>query len=71
MQDRASYGPGGMLHTLLSHLGCTQSPIHVGKSMLCVAELSVGVEGVFLATTVSPEMRVGWVFCEIRATGRF
>ena len=59
MQDRASYGPGGMLHTLLSHLGCTQSPIHVGKSMLRVAELSVGVEGVFLAATVSPQMRVG------------
>ena len=49
---------GGMQHTLLSHLGCTHSPIHVGKSMLCGAELSVGVDGVFLASTVSPQR--GW-----------
>ena len=49
---------GGMLHTLFSHLGRTQPPIHVGKSMLCVAELPVGVEGVFLASTVSPQR--GW-----------
>ena len=63
---------GGMLHTPLRHLGCTQPPIHAGKSMLCGAELSVGVEGVFLASTVSPQR--GWgggVLCEIRVTGRF
>ena len=49
---------GGMLHTLLRHLGRTQPPIHAGKSMLCGAELSVGVEGVFLASTLSPQR--GW-----------
>ena len=57
---------GGMLHTLLSHLGCTHSPIHVGKSMLCVAELSVGVEGVFLASTVSPQRGWGGVFVRFK-----
>ena len=59
-----------MLHTLLSHLGCTHPPIHAGKSMLCVAELPIGVEGALLAITVSPQR--GWVvLCEIQATGRF
>ena len=40
------------------------------QSMLCGVELPVGVEGVFLASTLSPQR--GWgVLCEIRATGRF
>ena len=50
---------GGMLHTLLSHLGCTQPPIHAGKSMLCVAELPLGVEGVFFGEHAIPADMVG------------
>ena len=71
MQDRASYGPGGMLYTLLSHLGCTQSPIHVGKSMLCVAELPVGVERISSLSAIISMQRGSGFLCGLRATGRF
>ena len=60
-----------MQHTLLSHLGCTQSPIHVGKSMLRVAELPVGVEGVFLASTVSPQRGWGGFFVRFEQPAGF
>ena len=60
-----------MLHTLFSHLGRTQPPIHVGKSMLCVAELSVGVEGVFFGDHGISAERVGGFFARFEQPAGF